>query len=94
MSWILINCRVSLITGIGIILLEILVFKTQCLKLIFRTSLKSSFCKYYYHADKAYKVHPLFDHFNNAFMDAFSDDVGKSTDEHMTKFNPMKPGLF
>ena len=26
------------------------------------------------------------DHFNNAFMDAFSDDVDQSIDEHMTKF--------
>ena len=38
------------------------------------------------HADKAYKVRPLIDHFKNAFMDAFTDDVNQSIDERMTEF--------
>lgn len=38
------------------------------------------------HADKAYKVRPLIDHFNNAFMDAFTVDVNQSINEHMTEF--------
>ena len=38
------------------------------------------------HANKAYKVRLLTDHFNNEFMEVFSDDVDQSIDEHMPKF--------
>ena len=37
------------------------------------------------HADNTYKVRPVIESFNNAFMDAFLDDVDQSIDEHMTK---------
>ena len=36
--------------------------------------------------DKSYKIRPLIDHFNAAFLDAFSDEAEQSIDDHITKF--------
>jgi len=37
-------------------------------------------------SDKGYKIRPIINHFNTAFMESYSDEAEQSIDEHMTKF--------